>query len=79
MKSLEALKPQALKQHQLPEEQQVDQYVRDRLTRTEARMEQLLPSINERYEFWRGNQYAHVTSDNKLAFLATKTTKHGGG
>lgn len=63
----------------LPEEQQVAAYVRDRITRSEGRLEQLLPAINERYEFWRGNQYAYVDSKNKLAFLPTKTTQNGGG
>jgi len=64
---------------QLPQEQQVSDYVRDRITRSESRLEQLLPAINERYEFWRGNQYAYVDSKNKLTFLPTRTTPTGGG
>jgi hypothetical protein len=64
---------------QLPDEQQIDAYVRDRLTRSQERLEQLLPSINERYEFWRGNQYAYVDTKNRLQFLPTKTTPTGGG
>lgn len=63
----------------LPDDQKVENYVRDRITRSEARMGELLPSINERYEFWRGNQYAYVDSKNKLAFLPTKTTTTGAG
>jgi hypothetical protein len=63
----------------LPEEQQIDSYVKDRVNRSEARLTPLLPDINERYEFWRGNQYAYVDSKGKLAFLPTKTTPTGGG
>src|ERR1044072_1376899 len=63
----------------LPAEQQIDTYVDDRVTRAETRVKPLLPSINERYEFWRGNQYAYVDSKNKLSFLPTKTTPTGGG
>ena len=63
----------------LPEDQQIEPYVQDRITRSEARLQQLLPSINERYEFWRGNQYAYVDSKNKLSFLPTKTTPTGAG
>lgn len=63
----------------LPQEQQVDGYVHERITRSEDRLSQLLPAINERYEFWRGNQYAYVDSKNKLSFLPTKTTPTGGG
>jgi hypothetical protein len=63
----------------LPKDQQVDTYVQDRITRSEARLQELLPGINERYEMWRGNQYAYVDSKNKLAFLPTKTTPTGAG
>lgn len=63
----------------LPEEQQVDRYVADRLVRAEARMQPLIPSINERYEMWRGQQYAYVDSKTHLQFLPTKTTVNGGG
>lgn len=63
----------------LPEEQQVDAYIRDRLTRSEARMNLIVPGINERYEFWRGNQYAFVDTKGKLNFLPTKTTFQGTG
>lgn len=63
----------------LPTDQQIDQYVQDRVNRSEERLQQLLPAINERYEFWRGNQYAYVDSKNKLQFLPTKTTPTGGG
>ena len=66
-------------QQMLPEEQQVEKYVQDRIFRSSERLESLLPGINERYEFWRGNQYAYVSSDNQLAFKPTKTTKTGGG
>src|SRR5690554_181083 len=63
----------------LPDDQKIDKYIQDRLVRCEERMQQLIPSINERYEFWRGQQYAYVDSKNKLAFLPTKTTPTGGG
>jgi hypothetical protein len=63
----------------LPEDQQVALYVQDRITRSEGRLQQLLPAINERYEFWRGNQYTYVDSKNRLSFLPTKTTPTGGG
>lgn len=63
----------------LPKDQQIDKYVQDRLVRSEERMQQLLPSINERYEFWRGNQYAYVDSKNRLSFLPTKTNANGTG
>jgi hypothetical protein len=63
----------------LPEDQQVAPYVQDRITRSEERLQQLLPALNERYEFWRGNQYAYVDSKNRLSFLPTKTTPTGGG
>lgn len=63
----------------LPEEEQVDAYVRDRISRSEDRQQMLLPNINERYEFWRGNQYAYVDSKNRLSFLPTKTTPTGAG
>lgn len=63
----------------VPEDQQLQKYVTDRITRSEERMEPLLAPINERYEFWRGNQYAYVTSDNTLGFKPTKTTRTGGG
>lgn len=79
MKLLEQAKSLFADNGSLPAEQQVDQYVQDRITRSEGRLEQLLPGINERYEMWRGNQYAHVDSKNKLAFLPTKTTQNGGG
>lgn len=63
----------------LPAEQQVERYVIDRIGRSDERMEELRPGIAERYEMWRGNQYAYTTSKNKLAFLPTKTTPTGGG
>lgn len=63
----------------LPEEQQVDKYIRDRLTRSEARMNIIIPGINERYEMWRGNQYAFTDAKGKLAFLPMKTTPEGAG
>ena len=63
----------------LPAEQQVEAYVIDRIKRSDERMEELRPGIAERYEMWRGNQYAYTTSKNKLAFLPTKTTPQGGG
>lgn len=63
----------------LTDEQQVPGYVADRIVRTEQRMSMLLPPINERYEMWRGNQYAYVDSKNKLNFLPTKTTPTGAG
>lgn len=63
----------------LPKEQQVDNEVADRITRSQERMRALLPPINERYEFWRGQQYAYVDSKNKLRFHPTKTTARGGG
>jgi hypothetical protein len=63
----------------LPEEQQVPGYVQDRMTRAEERMQPLLPQLNERYEFWRGNQYAYVDSKGKLQFMPTKTDPQGRG
>lgn len=63
----------------LPEEQQVQAYVRDRITRADARLNIILPGINERYEFWRGNHYAYTDSKGKLAFLPMKTSSDGGG
>lgn len=63
----------------LPDEQQIDAYIQDRIRRSEDRLQQLLPNINERYEFWRGNQYAYVDSKNKLQFLPTKTAPDGTG
>lgn len=69
----------ASQQSNLPEEQKVQSYVQDRILRSQMRLEALLPSINERYEFWRGNQYAYVSSDNQLSFKPTKTTRNGGG
>lgn len=56
----------------LPAEQQVDKYVQDRITRADERMRPLIPQIQMRYEFWRGNHYADVDSKNKLTFLPTK-------
>lgn len=67
------------KDSMLPAEQQIDSYVRDRILRAEERQSPLLPQINERYEMWRGNQYAYTDSAGKLAWLPTKTTKTGGG
>lgn len=63
----------------LPEDQKLQPYIKDRVVRSEERMEQLRPSINERYEMWRGNQYAYVDSNKKLNFLPTKTTPTGAG
>lgn len=63
----------------LPVEEQVDAYVQDRVHRCEARLEPLVPAINERYEMWRGNQYAYTDSKGKLAFLPTKTSPTGTG
>lgn len=63
----------------LPNGVQIDAYVRDRMTRSEERLSSLLPAINERYEFWRGNHYAHVDSKNVLRNLATTSTPRGGG
>jgi hypothetical protein len=63
----------------LPDEQQIDAYIKDRLSRSEARMSLITPAINERYEFWRGNHYAYTDSKGKLNFLPTKTTPQGGG
>lgn len=63
----------------LPDEEQLDDYVQDRLTRSEARIEPLVSQINERFEMWRGNQYAYTDSKGKLGFLPTKTTTTGGG
>src|SRR5688572_13968327 len=61
------------------EDVKVDPYVQDRLTRTVERVESIAPYINERYEMWRGNQYAYVDSKNHLSFLPTKTTSTGAG
>lgn len=63
----------------LPEEQQIEAYIKDRLLRSEARLNVILPAINERYEFWRGNHYAFVDSKGKLSFLPTKTLPDGRG
>lgn len=63
----------------LPEDQMVDQYVQRRVLRSLDRLEEILPNIEERYEFWRGNQYAYVTAENTIAFHPTKTTKTGAG
>lgn len=63
----------------LPAEQQVDAYVRDRIRRAEENLNPLVPQINERYEFWRGNQYAYVDSKGLLQFLPTKTAADGTG
>ena len=41
----------------LPDNQQIDNYVRDRIARSEDRLQPLLPSINERYEFWMLSRY----------------------
>lgn len=74
-KVVEKLAPNAM----LPEDQQIAAYIRDRLTRGEARMNLITPSMNERYEFWRGNHYSLVDSKNKLTFLPTKTNPNGTG
>lgn len=79
MSILDSVKTAFSNNSALPEEQQIDAYVRDRINRSEDRLQQLLPGINERYEFWRGQQYAYVDSKNKLQFLPTKTTPTGGG
>lgn len=63
----------------LPDEYQIDPYIQDRLTRSQSRLDLILPSINERYEFWRGNQYAYVSDKNQLSFLPTKTAPDGSG
>jgi hypothetical protein len=63
----------------LPEEEQIDTYVKDRMERSDERLRTLVPSINERFEMWRGNHYAYTDSKGKLAFLPTKTTPTGGG
>jgi hypothetical protein len=76
---MEKVKAATTGQAFLPEDQQLDAYVRDRINRAEERQQQQIPSINERYEFWRGNQYAYVDSKNVLRFLPTKTTPTGGG
>lgn len=63
----------------LPEDQQIDQYVQDRTNRAEERIQSLIPYLEERYEMWRGHQYLLVNDKNKLEYLPTKTTEHGGG
>ncbi len=63
----------------LPDDKQIEPYVKDRLVRSQDRLEDLIPAINERYEMWRGKQYAYVDSKNKLNWLPTKTTPTGGG
>lgn len=63
----------------LPEEEQLDDYVKDRISRAEERMGPLVPQMNERYEMWRGNQYAYVDSKGALGQLPTKTTPQGTG
>lgn len=63
----------------LPEQMQISPYVRDRISRSEARLNIIIPGLNERYEFWRGNHYAFTDSKGKLAFLPTKTSSDGGG
>lgn len=77
--SLERLQGLVTGNPNVPEAQQIDNYVKDRIVRSEERMEGLLPGINERYEFWRGNQYAYVDSKGKLNFLPTKTSPTGAG
>src|SRR6266498_2259315 len=63
----------------LPDDKQIEPYVKDRHVRSQDRLEDLIPAINERYEMWRGKQYAYVDSKNKLNWLPTKTTPTGGG
>jgi hypothetical protein len=63
----------------LPKEEQVPDYVGPAIARAEERLQAILPSKNEGYEFWRGNQYAYVDSKNALRFLPTRTTPNGGG
>lgn len=63
----------------LPEDQKIEPYVRDRMRRSEERLNPLIPAMNERYEFWRGNQYAYVDSKGALQFLPTKTAPDGTG
>jgi hypothetical protein len=75
----EAVRSMFQKDPMLPEDQKVEAYVQDRIVRSEDRLSPLLPSINERYEFWRGNQYAYTDSKGALQFLPTKTTPTGGG
>jgi hypothetical protein len=76
---LGALRAKFAENATLPEGVQIDAYVRDRMTRSEERLSILLPHINERYEFWRGNHYAHVTSKNALESMPTTTSRRGGG
>lgn len=69
----------AVTNRSLPKEQQVEAYVAENINRAEARLRTLEPEITREWEFWRGNQYAHVDTKNKLRFLPTKTDPHGRG
>ncbi len=63
----------------LPKEQQVDKYVVENINRAEERIRPLEPEINREWEFWRGNQFAHVDTKGVLRFLPTKTDPKGKG
>lgn len=51
----------------------------EKIKRGRERMESDAPKRNECLEFWRGNQYCSVNSNNNLTYQATVSNVDGGG
>jgi len=64
-----------LKRDKLPDP---DNYVKERVTRGQARLRELAPQRNECWQFFRGNTYVYRTQENQLVAQATQLSIRGG-